>query len=103
MPTPTTPAIPAVVSTPGSASAAPPVAAVEAGKSNARNVAACYGEHCQKRGRCVAYQRVELRGQERFVLTCRTPEGAYPLFEAVEPRRRTDGEVPVDGEGDSCD
>jgi len=63
---------------------------------------ACYGEHCQKRGRCVAYQRVEEQGQERFVLTCRTPEGTFPLFQAIEPRRRTDAS-PVDGEGSEID
>jgi hypothetical protein len=100
MPTPTSPAIHSAEPANAAASPSPELAAVS--NARARNVAACYGEHCQKRGRCVAYGRVEERGQERFVLTCRTPEGIYPLFEAVEPRRRTDAH-PVDGEGDTCD
>jgi len=54
-----------------------------ASKSRTQQVAACYGECCPKRGRCVVYRGVELPGADRFVLTCRTPEGAFPLFEDV--------------------
>lgn len=66
-----------------------------------RPIAACLGICCPKRGRCVHYTEVELPEQPRHVRTCRTPEGTYPLFIAIEPRRRTD--PPVDGEGDTCD
>lgn len=84
------------------------MAATEQGNARTRNVAirepaACLGITCPKRGRCVHYSEVELPEQPRQVRSCRTPEGAYPLFEATEPRRRTDGEVAVDGEGDTCD
>jgi hypothetical protein len=78
------------------------VAAVEAGKSHSRNIAACLGIACPKRGRCVHYAEVELPEQPRHVRTCRTPEGAYPLFEAIEPRRRTDESV-VDSNGGEID
>ncbi|HYC00373.1 MAG TPA: hypothetical protein VEC57_14645 [Candidatus Limnocylindrales bacterium] len=54
-----------------------------ASNQRARQVAACYGECCPKRGRCVVYRGVELPGADWFVLTCRTPEGAFPLFEDV--------------------
>jgi hypothetical protein len=63
--------------------------------------AACFGVGCHKRHRCVHYTEVELPEQPPVVRTCRTPEGSYPLFEAVEPKRRTDS--PVDGEGSACD
>jgi hypothetical protein len=66
-------------------------------------IAACLGIACPKRGRCVHYAEVELPEQPRHVRTCVTPEGSYPLFVAVAPRRRTDGEVPVDGEGSEVD
>jgi hypothetical protein len=66
-----------------------------------RPVAACLGLCCPKRGRCVHYSEVELPEQPRHVRTCRTPEGTYPLFEAIEPRRRTDS--PVDSNGGEID
>jgi len=78
------------------------VAANADGKSDARNVAACFGVGCPKRGRCVHYADVELPAERRVVLTCRTPEGAFPLFEAIEPRRRSDA-ASVDGEGSEVD
>jgi hypothetical protein len=49
----------------------------------------------------VHYANVERPQEHRVVLTCRTPEGTFPLFEAVEPRRRTD--AVVDGEGSEVD
>jgi hypothetical protein len=63
--------------------------------------AACFGVACPKRGRCVHYAQVELPEQPRHVRTCRTPEGVFPLFVAVEPRRWTD--APVDGDGSEID
>jgi uncharacterized OB-fold protein len=72
----------------------------EAGKPDAREVAACLGSCCPKRGRCVHYADVESPDEHRVVLTCRTPEGAFPLF---RDRRAPVAVAVVDGEGDSCD
>jgi hypothetical protein len=100
MPTPTTPAIRAVASTGGSASAAPPVAASAGGNPSAQNVAACFGTGCSDHGHCQRYAGVEAPGQERFMSTCRTPEGMFPLFKDKRPP------VPlpvVDGDGSEVD
>lgn len=83
MPTTSTPAIAAAQAR---ATAASPVAAPRTGNAGAREVAACFGCCCPDHGRCKRYRGVEKPGQERFISTCRTPEGAYPLFVlAVEP------------------
>jgi hypothetical protein len=64
-------------------------------KPLALGTAACFGSGgCPHHATCPLYRKVELPGQERFVSTCRTPEGRYPLF---EPRRAV--AAVVDGEG----
>lgn len=100
MPTTTTPAI---ASAAANAAAAPTPAAVVRGNSGAQQVAACFGECCPYRGHCSGYSSVEAHGQERFIATCRTPEGGYPLFEAVAVAPLPARAAAVDSEGGETD
>lgn len=64
--------------------------------------AACYGTDCSRRGKCLHYAEVEMPGEHRVVLTCRTPEGKFPLF--VPAHKATVIRLaPVDGEGSEAD
>ena len=99
MPTAPTPAIASAAT---NAAASPSPELQPSGNQRAQHVAACLGICCPKRGRCVHYSEVERPEQPRAVRSCRTPEGTFPLFEAIEPRRRTDAS-PVDGEGSEVD
>jgi hypothetical protein len=62
--------------------------------------AACFGTRCSRHSSCTHYHGVETPDRRRFIGTCRTPAGAYPLF---EPRQAVPAASVVDGEGDTCD
>lgn len=89
MPTTPSPAILSAGAAQAHAAASPSLATPAAGKVNARQVAACFGAACARRATCVHYADVESPDEQRFVLTCRTPEGAFPLFEDRRAVTRT--------------
>lgn len=58
--------------------------------------------HCPHRATCSHYRDDESAIPHKTTLTCGRVEGdrvRYPLYEAVSRRE----DIPIDGEGDSCD